>query len=120
MSPRACQRTNCGATIRRPKPNQRYCSAACKQDAYRDRTASQRRNTEPSQNDRVQRVLELQGSIGITQEDFTGPNVIDGMSAITRIGARIHDLKTKRGLRFDPAAGERNGFQIYRLATETA
>jgi hypothetical protein len=81
---------------------------------------AQNRNQKPSQNDRVQRALELQGSIGITQQDFTPPNVIDGMDGISRIGARIHDLKTKRGLIFDESAGERDGFQVYRLAATSS
>lgn len=45
-----------------------------------------------SQNDRVLAALRRAGRFGITQVDFSLPDVIDGGKPINRVAARINDL----------------------------
>lgn len=46
-----------------------------------------------TQTDRVLAALSAAGATGITQVDFTLPNVVDGGKPILRVGARIHELR---------------------------
>lgn len=50
---------------------------------------------------------------GITQVDFLAPDVIDGGFPITRLAARIQDLRDNGAEVF--VDGKRNGCAIYRL-----
>lgn len=58
-----------------------------------------------SQQDRVLAALRRAGRFGITQVDFSLPDVVDGGKPITRVAARIKDLRdvghiiAKRGTR---------------------
>ena len=61
-----------------------------------------------------ERVLKAsRGLRGVTQGDFAGPYTVDGGPTISRVAARIQDLKDQ-GHTFD-VIGERNGFRVYRL-----
>ena len=61
-----------------------------------------------------ERVLKAsRGLRGVTQGDFAGPHTVDGGPTISRVAARIQDLKDQ-GHTFD-VIGERNGFRVYRL-----
>jgi hypothetical protein len=64
---------------------------------------------------RVERALDEAGANGITQVDFLLPDVIDGGKPITRVGARIYDLRKKRGLAI-VELGHRDSCTIYMLA----
>lgn len=50
---------------------------------------------------------------GLTQVDFLAPDVIDGGYPITRLAARIQDLRDRGAEIF--VDGKRNGCAIYRL-----
>jgi hypothetical protein len=67
--------------------------------------------TGPTQRQRVLRLLEQRGELGITQGDFLLPDVADGGTPITRVGARIEELR-RRGLTIE-TAGRRNAFSVY-------
>lgn len=64
-----------------------------------------------TQSERVLRALRASGPIGITQGDFLPPNVIDDGPKITRVGARIKDLKDT-GYTI-ASGGTRDGFAVY-------
>lgn len=68
---------------------------------------------ELTQRDRVLRALERVGSRGLTQVDFQPPHVIDGRDPITRVAARIEELR-KVGYRIDDA-GRRDKCKVYVL-----
>ena len=68
-----------------------------------------------TQTERVERALDKAGPRGITQVDFLLPDVVDGGKPITRVGARIHDLKRKRGLAI-VKHGTRDECDVYMLA----
>jgi hypothetical protein len=72
----------------------------------------------PTQNDRLLLALERDRRRGITQVDFLLPDVIDGGAPITRVAARINDLRD-RGHRID-TRGERDSCVIYVLAEPAA
>lgn len=69
------------------------------------------------QRKRVLRALQARGPEGISALDFNGLGgpVIDGGPAITRVGARIHELRDL-GYRIHAHRG-RAGFAVYHLAT---
>lgn len=67
----------------------------------------------PTQCERVLRALELSGRRGVCQVDFLAPNVIDGGEPITRLAARVSDLK--RDGHSIHYAGSRNKTRVYRL-----
>lgn len=63
-----------------------------------------------------QRVLRLalaRGDKGLTQVDFMLPNVVDDAKPITRLAARIKDLRDE-GIEFVDG-GRRNGMKVYIL-----
>lgn len=64
------------------------------------------------QRDRVLRALQRYPG-GLTQVDFLLPNVIDGGRPITRLAARVKDLRDD-GHRID-VDGERYGCAVYKL-----
>ena len=69
-----------------------------------------------SQNDRVERLLRIRGEYGVTVNDFDrgeGVAAIDGGPRITRLAARITDLKGV-GLPVEPVE-KRGGFTVYAL-----
>ena len=70
----------------------------------------------PSQNDRVLRLLRMRGEYGTTVNDWDrgqGVPAIDGGERITRLSARITDLKNA-GHRVEPIE-KREGFTVYAL-----
>lgn len=62
---------------------------------------------------RVLTALRTAGRVGITQGDFLLPDVSDGGDPITRIAARIDELRDQ-GVAIDKA-GRRGKFDIYCL-----
>jgi len=69
-----------------------------------------------SQNDRVLRVLKLRGEYGTTVNDWDrgeGVPAVDGGARITRLAARITDLKDA-GHNVEPVE-KREGFTVYAL-----
>lgn len=71
-----------------------------------------------SQRDRVLAALYAAGTAGITQVDFMLPNVCDGGAPITRVAARIEEL---RGEGFRVVSGERRQkCTVYRLEQPAA
>lgn len=64
------------------------------------------------QRDRVLRALKRHPD-GVTQVDFLAPNVIDGGAPITRVAARIRDLRQDGHV--IEVNGERYGCVVYRL-----
>lgn len=66
-----------------------------------------------SQSRRVRRALERHAQ-GVCSVDFLLPNVIDGGLPITRLAARINDLR-KAGVEIE-VDGERHGCAVYKLA----
>lgn len=66
-----------------------------------------------TQTERVLRALRNAGPIGISQSDFLPPRVVDEGPKITRVGARIKDLRNDgHPIR---NAGTREGFAVYVL-----
>lgn len=47
--------------------------------------------------ERVIRLLRARGPEGVTMTEFLAPNVVDGLKPITRMAARIGDLRHKHG-----------------------
>lgn len=70
-------------------------------------------NRKPPQRERVLKVMELAGDYGTCQAEWFGMGP-DGLGSITRLAARIVDLRA-RGHNI-VTAGERRGFTVYRLA----
>jgi hypothetical protein len=66
-----------------------------------------------TQRDRVLQALQRVGSHGLTQVDFQPPSVIDGGAPITRVAARIEELRDA-GHRID-STGRRDKCVIYVL-----
>lgn len=69
-----------------------------------------------TQTDRVLHALRARGGKGICTTDFLLPAVCDGGAPITRLAARIQDLK-QRGY-IIATAGERHGCAVYILVRE--
>ena len=67
----------------------------------------------PPQRQRVLASLEAAGPRGITQGDWLSGLGVDGRGSITRLAARINDLRA-RGYKIE-VGGERNGFAVYKL-----
>jgi hypothetical protein len=67
----------------------------------------------PSQADRVLMSLVQAGSTGITQGDWLAPTGADGLGRITRVAARVGELR-EDGLNV-VTDGERDGFARYIL-----
>ncbi len=74
--------------------------------------------TAPSQTERVLNALRKAGGRGVTQVDFSLPDVIDGGPPITRVAARIKDLR-RQGHTIVPA-GTRQRCRIYELVAVPA
>jgi hypothetical protein len=72
----------------------------------------------PTQNDRLLLALERDRRRGITQVDFLLPDVIDGGAPITRVAARVKDLRDL-GHRIE-TRGERDSCAVYVLAEPAA
>lgn len=66
-----------------------------------------------TQTNRVLAALYRAGRAGITQVDFALPNVIDGGAPITRVAARIKDLRDT-GVRIE-VIGTRHSCAVYAL-----
>lgn len=109
---------HCGAVLHNPREGQRYCSPGCKQAAYRDRTASQSRNTSPTQAERVLRALRRAGERGLTAVDFGLPHVVDGGEPVTRLAARVLELREQGHTIVK--AGRRNKCAVYKLVEQPA
>ncbi len=65
----------------------------------------------PTQLERV--IAAARARDGVCQVDFLGPDVVDGGTPITRLGARVWDAE-QRGAVFE-ILGRRSGFRVYRL-----
>lgn len=70
----------------------------------------------PSQKLRVLRALAAVGGRGITQGDFLPPAPVDRYGPISRLGARIHELREDGHEIVEH--GWRDGFRVYRLVRE--
>lgn len=66
-----------------------------------------------TQSERVLRALQAAGERGVTQVDFALPDVIDGGPPVTRVAARIKDLR-QHGHTI-VAAGLRQSCRVYQL-----
>jgi len=66
-----------------------------------------------TQTQRVLKALEDAGPAGITQKDFLLPDIIDGGAPITRVGARIKELREDGHV--IESAGVRQKFAVYVL-----
>lgn len=67
----------------------------------------------PTQVERVERLLRQRGEQGVTPVDFLLPNIVDGGRPITRVAARVLDLRNQ-GLNIT-TSGTRNGVAVYVL-----
>lgn len=67
-----------------------------------------------TQKDRIERALRRTGQRGITQADFIGAVIVDGGAPITRVAARIDELK-QSGLKITAFGHRDGGCVIYRL-----
>ena len=74
--------------------------------------------TKPTQATRVLAALGRAGVRGVTQGDWLVPGGADGAGRITRVAARIEELRSD-GLAII-ADGKREGFAIYRLVIEAS
>jgi hypothetical protein len=70
-----------------------------------------------TQTDRVYQLLRRRGEAGITVADFIGPETADGGPTVSRLAARVGQLRHERGLNI-VAEGRRGGYVIYRLREE--
>lgn len=71
-----------------------------------------------TQRERVLAELRRAAAGGITQVDFFAPHVIDGGTPITRLAARIQEL---RGQGYTiTSSGTRHGCAVYRLVSDGA
>lgn len=75
-------------------------------------------NKKPSQATRVLVSLGHAGSRGITQGDWLQTGGVDGRGRITRVAARVEELRGE-GLAI-VADGKRDGFAVYRLIREAS
>jgi hypothetical protein len=66
-----------------------------------------------TQQDRVLAALTRAGARGVTQVDFLLPNVIDGGAPITRVAARVNELRND-GFQIQ-TDGERDSCAVYKL-----
>lgn len=73
-------------------------------------------NTSRTQQERVLRALQQAGRHGITAVDFSAPNTIDGRPPITRLAARVMELKAE-GHRIEKT-GWRQKCAVYALREE--
>jgi hypothetical protein len=67
----------------------------------------------PSQADRVLMSLVQAGGRGVTQSDWLQPGGVDGLGRITRLAARVGELRDD-GLNV-VTEGESDGFAVYKL-----
>ena len=70
----------------------------------------------PTQATRVLDSLYRAGERGITQGDWLTVSGLDGRGRITRVAARVKELRNE-GFEIE-VAGERFGFAIYRIAAD--
>jgi hypothetical protein len=68
-----------------------------------------------TQRERVLRALKQRRDIGITQADFSLPDVIDGGKPIPRVAARIDELQKRYYIN---SPGTRDGFKVYVIGRE--
>lgn len=71
-----------------------------------------------TQRDRVLRLLTARGNTGVCAVDFLGPEVADGGAPITRLAARVHELR-EDGVPIRKN-GQRNSCDVYVLARPQA
>jgi len=69
-----------------------------------------------TQSERVLRALQTAGSRGVTQVDFSLPDVVDGGPPITRLAARVKDLRGQGHTII--AAGLRQSCRVYELVPQ--
>ena len=69
-----------------------------------------------SQKTRVLRALQAVGGKGICATDFLAPNVCDGEAPVTRLAARINELRDEGHEIID--AGIRDSCRVYRLVAK--
>lgn len=69
-----------------------------------------------TQTERVLRALQAAGDRGVTQVDFSLPDVVDGGPPITRVAARIKDLREHGHMIV--GAGIRQSCRVYQLVAQ--
>lgn len=69
-----------------------------------------------TQTERVLRALQQAGDRGVTQVDFALPDVVDGLPPITRVAARVKDLREQGHMIV--AAGTRQSCRVYTLVSQ--
>lgn len=69
-----------------------------------------------TQSERVLRALQTAGSRGVTQVDFSLPDVVDGGPPITRVAARVKDLREQGHMII--GAGLRQSCRVYLLVPQ--
>jgi hypothetical protein len=74
--------------------------------------------TKPTQATRVLAALARAGDHGITQGEWLVPGGADGVGRITRVAARIEELRSE-GIAI-LVDGKREGFAVYRLVLEAS
>lgn len=70
-----------------------------------------------TQTERVLRALQQAGDRGVTQVDFALPDVVDGGPPITRVAARVKDLRVQGHVIV--GAGTRQSCRVYELVPQT-
>lgn len=115
MPARVCARQGCNTRLTSMRVDAVWCSRACYIAAKRARKGLQSPDVVAglNQRDRVLRALQLRGPDGVTQEDLVPPGVVDGGPPVYRLGARVHDLRTRGHV--IRTAGKRGGFIVYVL-----
>ena len=73
---------------------------------------------EPTQAERILAALRAVGQRGITSVDFLAPDVIDDGKPITRVAARIHELREDGHQIL--SVGRRNRCDVYVLVNDLA
>lgn len=126
----------CGASLDHRHPTARFASDACRARGWKARvgyghqspagaldgtqdpvrTPDRQGLPPPTQAERVLRALHQAGRHGITAVDFSAPNTIDGHSPITRLAARVMELRAE-GHRIEKT-GWRQKCAVYRLQEE--
>ena len=74
--------------------------------------------SKPTQATRVLAALARAGDRGVTQGDWLVPGGVDGVGRITRVAARIEELRSD-GIAII-ADGKREGFAVYRVVLEAS
>lgn len=108
-----CARSGCGRSLAGMRYGAVWCSNACRMAAQRTQERAQNAHTQPTQADRVLAALAGNPERGITQVDFLRLPTIDGLPPITRLAARVLELREQG---HEIVSGEtRDRCRVYRL-----